>query len=208
VSSAQQLAEGVAQMGLALPTAAASKLLDFIALLQKWNAVYNLTAIRDEHDMVVQHLLDSLAILRYLPESVSLIDVGSGAGLPGIPLAIARPPLPVTLVEAVQKKSAFQQQAKIQLGLTNVRIYGGRVEQLAPSDGRVAVVSRAFADLIGFVCAAGHLVAPGGRLYAMKGTNPTTEIAELPRGWRLAATEVLHVPGLAAQRHLIVLEKL
>jgi 16S rRNA (guanine527-N7)-methyltransferase len=206
---AGRLSAGIAELGLELPDQAESKLLDYIALLRKWNRVYNLTAIRDEHEMVVQHLLDSLAVLEHLPAATVIVDVGTGAGLPGIPLAIARPETTVTLVEAVQKKSAFQQQAKIHLALANVSIFCGRVETMPVTDDHQhkVVISRAFAELAEFIRTAGHLVTPGGRLYAMKGLFPAAEIAALPAEWQVVATYPLLVPGLAAQRHLIVLEK-
>lgn len=207
MSIGRQLAAGITELGLDLPDQAEAKLLAYLALLAKWNRVYNLTAIRDEREMVVQHLLDSLVVLKHLPNVPAIVDVGSGAGLPGIPLAIARPELEVTLVEAVQKKSTFQQQAKIQLGLANVNIFCGRVENMDRGEGSLAVISRAFADLAEFIRTSGHLVATGGHLYAMKGMLPTAEIAALPAGWKVAATAKLLVPGLAAQRHLIVLEK-
>jgi 16S rRNA (guanine527-N7)-methyltransferase len=203
-----QLSAGIAELGLDLPGQAESKLLDYLVLLTKWNRVYNLTAIRDEHEMVVQHLLDSLVVLKHLPEAIAIIDVGSGAGLPGIPLAIARPDRAVTLVEAVQKKSVFQQQAKIQLGLANVNIFCGRVQNMVGADDHKVVISRAFAELAEFIRTSGHLVASGGRLYAMKGMMPNDEIAALPYGWQIFANIPLSVPGLAAQRHLIILEKL
>jgi 16S rRNA (guanine527-N7)-methyltransferase len=206
-SISQQLSAGIAELGLVLPDQAEAKLLAYLALLAKWNRVYNLTAIRQEREMVVQHLLDSLVVLKHLPDVPAIVDVGSGAGLPGIPLAIARPELKVTLVETVQKKSTFQQQAKIQLDLANISIFCGRVESLVRGEGSLAVISRAFADLAEFISTSGHLIAPGGRLYAMKGMLPTAEIATLPAGWKLAAAAKLLVPGLSAQRHLIVLEK-
>jgi 16S rRNA (guanine527-N7)-methyltransferase len=206
-SIGQQLSAGIAELGLVLPDQAEAKLLAYLALLAKWNRVYNLTAIRQEREMVVQHLLDSLVVLKHLPDVPAIVDVGSGAGLPGIPLAIARPELKVTLVETVQKKSTFQQQAKIQLDLANISIFCGRVESLGRGEGSLAVISRAFADLAEFISTSGHLIAPGGRLYAMKGMLPTAEIATLPAGWKLAAATKLLVPGLSAQRHLIVLEK-
>jgi 16S rRNA (guanine527-N7)-methyltransferase len=185
-------------------------LLAYVALLKKWNSTYNLTAIRDEMDMVTQHLLDSLSILPVLSESALAgrrwADVGSGAGLPGIPLAIARPDLDMTLVEAVEKKSAFQRQAKIELGLSNIAVYSGRVEDMEGGQF-AAVVSRAFADLTDFIRLAGHLPAPNGRLYAMKGLAPEDEMSRLPPGWAVKECTRLTVPGLDAQRHLIVLER-
>jgi 16S rRNA (guanine527-N7)-methyltransferase len=208
ITIAGQLSAGIEALGLKLPDQAESKLLDYLALLRKWNRVYNLTAIRDEHEMIVQHLLDSLVVSEHLAAAPTIVDVGSGAGLPGIPLAIAHPETTVILVETVQKKSAFQQQAKIQLDLANVKIFSGRVENMVRADDHYVVISRAFAELAEFIATAGHLVVPGGRLYAMKGMLPKSEIAALPSGWQVTDTVPLVVPGLAAQRHLIVLEKL
>lgn len=207
MNSAQRLAAGIAALGLTMPAAAETQLLGYLALLLKWNRTYNLTAVRDEAEMVTHHLLDSLAVLPHLGGIATLADVGSGAGLPGLPLAIARPDLEVVSVEAVSKKAAFQQQAKIELKLGNLRVHAGRVEALPTDAAFDAVVSRAFSSLADFVRLAGRLVAAGGRLLAMKGVYPAEEIAALPAGWRLAAAPVLVVPGLAAQRHLIILER-
>lgn len=218
MSLSQRLRDGLTAMHLDLPPEQQEKLLAYLALLKKWNRTYNLTAVRDENEMVTQHLLDSLSLLPALNRSVlsstgggafrarRWADVGSGAGLPGIPLAIARPDLEVALIETVEKKSAFQRQAKIELGLKNLAVLGGRVEDLAAA-GFDAVVSRAFAELADFVRLAGHLPVSGGRLYAMKGVMPENEIARLPAGWSVADCVKLEVPGLNAQRHLIVLEK-
>ncbi|MDP2811184.1 MAG: 16S rRNA (guanine(527)-N(7))-methyltransferase RsmG [Rhodocyclaceae bacterium] len=188
-------------MGLAMPEGADQKLAAYLALMAKWNRAYNLTAI-DEADRVTHHLLDSLAVLPYLEGVANLADVGSGAGLPGIPLAIVRPDLWVASIEASQKKSAFQQQAKIELGLSNVSIHCGRAEELTGTFD--AAISRAFASLADFVRLAGRLTS---RLFAMKGVYPAGEVAELPEGWRLAASHELTIPGLAAERHLLILER-
>ncbi len=218
MSLSQRLRDGLTAMHLELPPELQEKLLAYLALLKKWNRTYNLTAIRDENDMVTQHLLDSLSLLPVINGVVAVgtggdaapvrrwADVGSGAGLPGIPLAIARPDLDMTLIETVEKKSAFQRQAKIELGLKNLAVLGGRVEDVVAA-GFDAVVSRAFAELADFVRLAGHLPVPGGRLYAMKGVMPEGEIGRLPAGWAVAECVKLEVPGLNAQRHLIVLEK-
>lgn len=210
MTTAELLQQGLSALRLELSAAAQSTLLAYVALLKKWNSTYNLTAIRDEREMITQHLIDSLSVLPALQKSALAgrrwADVGSGAGLPGIPLAIARPDLEMTLVETVEKKSAFQRQAKIELGLTNVAIQGGRVEDMA-GGAFDAVVSRAFADLADFVRLAGHLPAPGGRLYAMKGQAPEKEMTCLPPGWTVRDCLRLSVPGLDAQRHLIVLER-
>jgi len=205
MSPVELLRRGVDALGLTLPVGAQERLMDFLALLVKWNRTFNLTAIRGEADMVTQHLLDSLSLLPFLGGIASLADVGSGAGLPAIPLAIARPELRVVSFEPVQKKAAFQQQARIELGLDNLTVRCARVEN---EQGEFAVVtSRAFSSLSEFVRLAGHLAEPGGRLLAMKGVHPADEIAALPDGWQMAACHALRVPGLAAQRHLVILQK-
>jgi 16S rRNA (guanine527-N7)-methyltransferase len=194
--------DGIAELGLTLPTGADARLEAFMALLAKWNRSYNLTAIRDPDQMVTYHLLDSLAVLPHLGPIKTLADVGSGAGLPGLVLAIARPDLFVTSVEASHKKTAFQRQAKIELALANVSIHCGRIEHLTGIFD--AVISRAFSSLAEFVRLAGHLTS---RLLAMKGVYPEAEIERLPAGWRLTETVDLKVPGLAAERHLLILER-
>jgi 16S rRNA (guanine527-N7)-methyltransferase len=210
VSLAQQLREGLAALGLELPDAVKAKLLAYVALLKKWNATYNLTAIRDEGEMVTQHLLDSLSVLPVMQKSALAgrrwADIGSGAGLPGIPLAIVRPDLDMSLIETVEKKAAFQRQAKIELALANVTVVNRRVEDV-PGGAFDAVISRAFADLAEFVRLAGHLLTQGGRLYAMKGLLPEEEISHLPPGWAVVDCTRLNVPGLDAQRHLLVIER-
>ena len=203
-----KLAEGVAALGLSLPVDAQEKLAGFLAHLIKWNKIYNLTAIRDPDEMITQHLLDSLAVLPVLQKSApagrrfQLADIGSGAGLPGLVLSIARPDWTITSVEAVEKKAAFQRQVKIELGLGNVSIHCGRVEVLQLTYD--AVISRAFASLADFVCLAGHL---SNCLWAMKGAYPADEIAALPAGWHLAAHHELQVPGLSAARCLLQLKR-
>jgi 16S rRNA (guanine527-N7)-methyltransferase len=206
----EDLQHALAELGLDLPPEAVTRLPKYLALLKKWNATYNLTAIRDEDQMLVQHLLDSLSVLAVLEKSALAgrcwADIGSGAGLPGIPLAIACPEVDMSLVEAVEKKSVFQRQAKIELGLANLTVISGRVENL-PAGGFDAVIARAFASLADFVGLAGHLVGPQGKLYAMKGRLPQDEIEQLPALWRVVENVSLHVPGLNAQRCLIVLQK-
>lgn len=202
-----QLAEGLAALGLDLPAATQARLIAFGELLLKWNKVYNLTAIRAPQEVVTHHLLDSLAVLPCLDGVKRLADIGSGGGLPGIPLAIVRPELEVVSVETVNKKAAFQQQAKIELDLANFQPLNARVEKLAPQAPFDGVISRAFSELALFAELAGHLAAPGGHLFAMKGAYPEDEIARLPAAWRVAAGHRLAVPGLGAERHLIVLER-
>jgi 16S rRNA (guanine527-N7)-methyltransferase len=207
MSDGARLQQGLAAMGIALPEAAIAQLADFAALLGKWNRVYNLTAIRDAGQIVTHHLLDSLAILPHLSAVNTLADIGSGGGLPGIPLAIARPGLEVTSIETVNKKASFQQQARIELRLSNFHPVCARVEEVRREGGFDGVVSRAFAELSDFVRLSGHLLSPGGRLYAMKGVYPDEEIARLPEGFAVVEALELQVPGLDAQRHLIIIER-
>ncbi|MFT0173464.1 16S rRNA (guanine(527)-N(7))-methyltransferase RsmG [Paraburkholderia mimosarum] len=203
------LKEGAEALGVELTERQHEQLLDYVALLAKWNAVYNLTAIRDPRQMLVQHILDSLSIVPHLPAraDATVLDVGSGGGLPGIVLAIVRPDWQVTLNDIVQKKSAFQAQAKAQLGLSNLSVVTGRVESLRPGvevpKKFDMIVSRAFADLADFVTLARHLVADGGAIWAMKGVRPEGEIERLPGGAKVLNTIRLSVPMLDAERHLI-----
>jgi 16S rRNA (guanine527-N7)-methyltransferase len=201
--SAISLAAGLAALGLDLPDAAQEKLLAFRDLLLKWNKTYNLTALRDPQQAIAHHLLDSLAILPHLGDG-ALLDVGSGGGLPGIPLAIARPGLPVTVVDTVQKKASFLQQATIELGLKNVTVHHARVEEMHGQFAQIS--SRAFAELALFVDLTRHLLAPGGRWLAMKGLRPDAEIAGLTTDIAVEAVVPLAVPGLDAERHLIILK--
>jgi len=204
MSVEQQLAAGIAALGLTLPDGAEAKLLAYLALLDKWNRVYNLTAVRDAERMVSHHLLDSLAVPYFQGDTV--LDVGSGGGLPGVPLAIARPELQVTLIDSIAKKTAFLLQAKAELGLKNLQVVTGRVEDFRPETGFDVVTSRAFSDLREFVTLTRHLLKPTGRWLAMKGLYPNEEIALLPPGVKVSADHPLVVPGLEATRHLIVLE--
>jgi 16S rRNA (guanine527-N7)-methyltransferase len=205
-AQAALLDEGLAALGVSLPEAARQRLLAYAALLLKWNRVYNLTAIRDPEQAITHHLLDALAALTYLEGVGRLADVGSGGGLPGIPLAIACPALAVTSIETAGKKASFQQQARIELGLTNFSVVNERVENVRPAVPFDAVISRAFSDLSDFVALTSHLLAPGGRWLAMKGVYPQAELDRLPATVRLVAAPSLRVPGLAAQRHMIILE--
>lgn len=200
-----QLAAGVAALGLALPQGAEERLLAYLALLDKWNRVYNLTAVRETERMVSHHLLDSLAAVPYFTGQ-TVLDVGSGGGLPGIPLAIARPELQVTLIDSIAKKTAFLLQAKAELGLVNLHVVTSRVEDYRPESGFDVITSRAFSDLREFVALTRPLLNPGGRWLAMKGLMPHEEIASLPLSVKVSANHELHVPGLDATRHLIVLE--
>jgi 16S rRNA (guanine527-N7)-methyltransferase len=194
------LDRGLGEMALALPADARERLLEYLALLVKWNRTYNLTAIRDPLAMVGHHLLDSLSVLPHLPLAAArarIADAGSGAGLPGIPLAIARPRWHVALAESSQKKSAFLRQAAIELALDNVEVHEGRVEAWRPQPLFDLVISRAFAALEEFIAACRHLVAPGGMLAAMKGAVPQDMRED-------CALLALRVPLLDAQRHLVL----
>lgn len=205
MSLAAKLAQGIVQLGLALPPPTQQRLLDYVALLQKWNKVYNLTAVRDAQKMVGHHLLDCLAVVPHV-SAATILDVGSGAGLPGIPLALALPRAQVTLLDSGRKKAAFLRQAVIELKLANAEVVCERVEDWRPSRRFELVISRAFSDLPEFAELAGHLVAPGGVLAAMKGVYPHAELAQLPAGYRLKQALLLPVPGVRGERHLVLIE--
>ncbi|WP_153111987.1 16S rRNA (guanine(527)-N(7))-methyltransferase RsmG [Propionivibrio limicola] len=206
MTQAEQLDQGLAAMGVNLPAEAKEKLLAYVALLYKWNKTFSLTAMREQEKAVSHHLLDSLAILPYVPTG-SLLDVGSGGGMPGIPLAIVRPELKVTLIDSNSKKTAFLQQAAIELGLKNVSVHSGRVEQYQPAVGFAAITSRAFSELSDFVTLSHHLLAADGVWLAMKGVWPHDEIARLPADVQVEAVHALAVPGVDGERHLVVLKK-
>lgn len=208
MSLAAQLADGIAAMGLAIPETAQPRFLQYLALIQKWNKVHNLTAVREPETMLVRHLLDSLAVLPHIAGS-RIADVGSGAGLPGIPLAIARPEWHVLLVESNHKKAVFLQQARIELGLENVEVMAERVEDIGPNKGLDTIISRAFSDLVDFVKLAGHLCekgGDGGRLVAMKGVYPHEELEQLPAEFVVETILPITVPGLNAARHLVIIK--
>jgi 16S rRNA (guanine527-N7)-methyltransferase len=204
----EDLAAGIAALGLDIDDAAQAKLLAYVALLEKWNRTHNLTAIREPGRMVTHHLLDTLAVLPHLPQrrALRLIDVGSGGGLPGIPLAIARPDWDVTLLDSIRKKTTFLRQVAAELGLANVAIVTGRVEVYRPEFAFDVAISRAFAELAPFLAAARHLVHASGCLVVMKGGYPQAELAHLPANLRVAALPKLAVPGLDAERHLVIVE--
>ncbi len=203
------LERGLGELELALPGTACEQLMAYVALLAKWNRSYNLTALREPLAMVSHHLLDSLVVLPHLPLAAGnarLADAGAGAGLPGIPLALARPQWHIALVESNQKKAAFLRQAAIELGMKNVEVQEGRVETWHPATLFGVVISRAFAQLAAFVAACRHLVAPGGTLVAMKGKDPEAEIETLPRDVRCKSVIRLRTPHLDAERHLVLCE--
>lgn len=196
-----ELEAGLSQLSLA--AALATPLLDYLALLARWNATYNLTAIRDPHEMLGKHLLDSLAMQPFVQELGTLADLGTGPGLPGIPLAIATPALQVTLVESNGKKARFLREVVRQLKLTNVQVAESRIEAFQPGTTFDAITARALATLPLILQLGGHLLGDGGRLLAMKGQVPDAEIAALPQEWRVIAVHSLRIPGLQADRHLV-----
>jgi 16S rRNA (guanine527-N7)-methyltransferase len=208
MTDAATLEDGLRALALALPSGARPQLAAFVALLAKWNRTYNLTAIREPARMVTHHVLDSLAVLTALAlaPGARLLDLGCGAGLPGLPLAVARPDVAVTLLDSSGKKIAFVQQAIGELGLANATAVTSRVETyVAPAPFDV-VISRAFANLAAFVAAARRQLVPGGALVAMKGRLPGPELAALPSGVRVVATPALTVPGVEGERHLVILQ--
>ncbi|MDA3913907.1 16S rRNA (guanine(527)-N(7))-methyltransferase RsmG [Oleiagrimonas sp.] len=199
-----RLDSGIATLGLDLPREAPQRLLDYLQLLQRWNGAYNLTAVRDPEQMVTRHLLDSLSVVPYV-RGTRLADLGSGAGLPGIVLAIAMPDLGVTLVDTNGKKARFQREVVRALKLDNVRVVHGRVEDI---DGDFdCITARAFASLPDMLAWGGHLLAGDGRWLAMKGRRPDDELNALPPDFRLLEEHPLVVPGLDAERHLLVLAR-
>jgi len=203
------LERGVLELALALPADAVEKLLAYLALLAKWNRTYNLTAIRDPLQAVSHHLLDSLAVLRDLSDGAgSLADVGSGGGLPGIPIAIAQPARHVTLNDANEKKAAFLRQAVIELDLRNATVHVGRVEAWRPAEGFAVVISRGFASLMDFIAGCRHLAAPAGVLAAMKGAYPHDELAQIPADCDCHDVRRLKVPLLDAERHLVLCRRI
>jgi len=200
----EQLTEALRAMGTNLDALQEMRLLDYLALIAKWNRTYNLTAIHEPERMLTHHLLDSLSILPMVAAG-PLLDVGSGAGLPGIPLALARPDLKITLLDSSQKRCGFMRQAAIELKLGNVEVAHARAEGFQPAEKFPQIVSRAFSDLSEFVTVTRPLLAEGGEWLAMKGLYPDEEIALL-KGARVKSHAKLHIPGLDADRHLIIME--
>jgi 16S rRNA (guanine527-N7)-methyltransferase len=204
MSLAEKLAQGVAELDLRVPAATIRKLLDYLALIAKWTRVYNLTAVRESSTMVSNHLLDCLAVVPHL-EAHTVLDVGSGAGLPGIPLALMWPQASVTLLDSNHKKAAFLRQAVIEFGLNNVDVVCERVETWQPAREFDLVIARAFSNLPQFLKFAGRLCEADGVVAAMKGAYPYAELAQLPREFRLRSVIPLKVPGMLAERHLVLL---
>lgn len=200
-----QLVAGVEAMGLqsTVTPEMQTQCLTYLALLQKWNKVYNLTAVRDPQEMLILHLLDSLSVLPYI-QAGYLLDVGSGGGLPGLVIAITRPDVQVTTIDTVQKKTIFMRQVKAELGLSNVEVVHARVESYVPPSPFTQVISRAFSDIALFKQLTAHLMAPHGRWLAMKGLVPTEEL--VAAGVQPKEVIRLQIPNLQAERHLIVFE--
>ena len=197
------LEDGIQRLGLTLPEGAVDALLAYLAMLVKWNRAYNLTAVRDPGEMVARHLLDSLAVVPYL-HGEHIIDVGTGAGLPGIPLAIAYPERSFVLLDSNSKKTRFLVQAKAELGLGNIEVVHCRVEEYCPAQHPDCVISRAYASIADILSSCGHLLHANGEFLAMKGVVPEQELAALPPPWQLREVIVLQVPGLEReQRHLL-----
>ena len=200
----EQLKNGLATMNIDLTTTQQLLLLEYVSLLKKWNSTYNLTALRDENQMISHHILDSLTLLPYVQNAHSMRDVGSGGGMPGIPMAICRPDLSITLLDSNTKKTTFLQQAVIELGLKNVTVASGRVETMY--DKKVDVVtSRAFAELHDFVALTKHLLNDHGYWAAMKGVYPYEELENLPKNIEVYQIDKLFVPTLDAERHMVLM---
>ncbi len=200
------LVDGLAQLGIAHDVAQADALISYLALLIKWNKTYNLISRKEVDNLIALHLLDSLAVLPYI-DRPRVIDVGSGAGLPGMPLAIMLPQTQLELLDSNGKKARFRTQATMELGLKNVTVVNQRAEAYQPPSGFDIVISRAFATIADMLKVAGHLVAADGCFLAMKGIYPEQELAELPAGFECEGVHALSVPGLNAERHLVVIKR-
>lgn len=203
----QQLLAGAERLGLSLSEQQLSQLLAYLQLFAKWNAAYNLSAVRKIEDMVSRHLLDSLSIVPFLEGGERWLDVGSGGGLPGIPLAILFPEKDLTLLDSNGKKTRFLFQVKTELQLERVKVVQSRVEEFQPESPFDVVFSRAFASLQEFLTGCAHLVTPGGHFYAMKGQYPEDELREVKKPFNVEHCHPHHVPGETAARHLIVIKR-
>jgi len=202
----KKLETGLGALGISLSASARSSLLEYCDILLKWNKTYNLTSVDDPEQMISLHLLDSLAVLPFLPGG-RVLDVGTGAGLPGIPLAIARPDQHFVLLDSNGKKTRFLVQASGQLGLKNIEVVNQRVERYQATELFDVIISRAFSSLEQFLSTCAHLVSPGGQFLAMKGKLPEDELRQLPEGIQLVSSIELEIPGLEAERHLLMLRR-
>ncbi len=203
-SELELLCAGAGEIGIALDTAGAETLLELVDELEAGNAQFNLTAIRDRLGMLRKHVLDSLTLQPYL-RGMRIADIGTGAGFPGLPLAILNPQRRFILVEATGKKARFVEQTALRLGCDNVQVEHARAESYRPFELFDTVMARALSSLADFAAYAGHLCAPDGRLLAMKGKRPDDEISALPKSFRVLAVHRLKVPGLDDERHLVEL---
>jgi 16S rRNA (guanine527-N7)-methyltransferase len=201
------LASGIKDLQLDLNQQQHEQLLDYLALLFKWNAVYNLTSVRDPMQMMTHHLLDSLAAVPAFAGARNVLDVGAGGGLPGVVLAISRPDMKLAMIDTVHKKTAFLTQVKAELELANVTVYTKKVQELEVAAKFDVITSRAFADLSDFVNWSGHLLAEGGQFIALKGTAPPEEQERLPSAWKVTELRPIQVPRLQAERHLVFIQK-
>ena len=204
---ARVLREGIAEMGLDVTPEQQTRLMAYLHLMHKWNAVYNLTSLRDPMQMVTHHLLDSLVAVPAFKNATNVLDVGAGGGLPGIVLAITRPDMKVAMIDTVHKKTAFLTQVKAELALSNVTVHTMKVQDLQVSDKFDVITSRAFADLSDFVNWSGHLLQEGGKFIALKGVAPSEERERLPQAWKVSGLQPLQVPRLGAERHLVFIER-
>jgi 16S rRNA (guanine527-N7)-methyltransferase len=201
------LANGINELQLDLNDKQQEQLLDYLALLFKWNAVYNLTSVRDPMQMMTHHVLDSLAAVSSFAGAQNVLDVGAGGGLPGMVLAISRPGMLVSMIDTVHKKTAFLTQVKAELGLANVTVFTMKVQDLQVPQKFDVITSRAFADLSDFVNWSGHVLAEGGQFIALKGTAPPEEQERLPSAWKVTELRPITVPGLQAERHLVFIQR-
>ncbi|MFI8466532.1 16S rRNA (guanine(527)-N(7))-methyltransferase RsmG [Stutzerimonas kunmingensis] len=207
-SHAAELVRGAQALGVELSEGQQQQLLAYLALLIKWNKAYNLTAVRDPDEMVSRHLLDSLSVLSFVAESgQTWLDVGSGGGMPGVPLAIMFPDCSFTLLDSNGKKTRFLTQVKLELKLANLEVVHSRVEQFQPAEAFDGITSRAFSSLEDFASWTRHLGNTQTRWLAMKGVQPDDELQRLPADFRLDACHVLKVPGCQGQRHLLILRR-
>ncbi|WP_237068202.1 16S rRNA (guanine(527)-N(7))-methyltransferase RsmG [Microbulbifer guangxiensis] len=203
-----RLAEAAEQMAVPLTEEQQTQLLEYLALFARWNAAYNLSAVRDPAEMLERHIIDSLSVVNLCGEDAEpLLDVGSGGGLPGIPLAIAHPQRQVTLLDSNGKKTRFLFQVASQLPLPNVQVVHTRLEAFTPQQPFAAITSRAFATIADMISKSERLLTPGGKFYAMKGKFPQDELSALPKGIKVDRVHTLSVPGCDADRHLIVLSR-
>ncbi len=200
----QKIRNGTLAMGLNLPAASIERLVDYLALLNKWNRAYNLTAVRDPEQMVYRHILDSLSVIPYL-HGRRVLDIGTGAGLPGIPLAVACPEREFLLLDSNAKKIRFVAQAIATLQLPNAQAILGRAEKLETVEKFDTLISRALGGIADMLALSAHLCSPGGRFVAMKGVYPQEELSALPPGYEVLAVEALQVPGLDAKRHAVII---